>query len=185
MASLSVFSIWEMCTFVSKCSNSKIHNSESQLQSRMEQELEEDEEEKEEKAAAARGKHCVYVVCSGKRLRSTVIYAFNDRNFHATCVAATHTHTYTYVMSVCVCVWVYKLPFCYLIRKVLLLCKSLDALWMRQFHYCWQTWGCCGMPQNASSRVWQSLLVAAAAASSVAKLSTINANAGAGTDRNA
>lgn len=86
------------------------------------------------KGDGARGKHCVYAECSGKRLHSTVIYAFNDRNFRATCVAhmCTHTHMHRHAHTrthplVCISLRVYKLPFCYLIRKVFL-CKSLDAL---------------------------------------------------------
>lgn len=82
------------------------------------------------KGDGARGKHWVYAECSGKRLHSTVIYAFNDRNFRATCVvhmcSQIHTDMQTSV-RLRVCVRVYKLPFCYLIRKVFL-CKSLDAL---------------------------------------------------------
>lgn len=49
------------------------------------------------KGDGARGKHCVYAECSGKRLHSTVIYAFNDRNFRATCVAHMCTHTHAYI----------------------------------------------------------------------------------------
>lgn len=57
-----------MCTFVSKCSNSKIHNSESQSASRMEStavaaEGGGGEGRAGKVAAAARGKHCVYVEC--------------------------------------------------------------------------------------------------------------------------
>lgn len=61
------------------------------------------------KRDGARGKHCVYAECSGKRLHSTVIYAFNDRNFRATCVvhmcSQIHTDMQTSVrLRVCVCV---------------------------------------------------------------------------------